>query len=177
MLSIIRLLQIFFTCPIAVLCTLSVMSVAALTAALTGQYGFDLHPCVLCIFQRIPYIIVIGFGLIGIFLSLKVNAKAGAIMIALCSMTFLINSGIAFYHVGVEQKWWANGSCSVPDFSTLSFEEMQEKINNAPAVSCDAIAWQMFGISMAGYNMILCFLLGIYSLIASIFVTRKANGF
>lgn len=172
-----RLLQIFFTDPIAVLGVLVAVSAAALAAALVGQYGFGLHPCPLCIYQRIPYAVVIGLGLIGIVLSMKINVKIGAAVIALCGIAFLVNSSIAFYHVGVEQKWWASGACSVPDFSMLSFEEMQARINNAPAVSCDAIPWQMFGISMAGYNVILCFILGIYSLIASVFVTRKANGF
>lgn len=172
-----RYLAIFFTCPLAVLGALAAVSAAALTAALIGQYGFNLHPCHLCILQRIPYGIVIGLGLIGMMLSVKFNAKIGAIVIALCGAVFLVNSGIAFYHVGVEQKWWASSACSVPDFATLSFEQIQQRIYDAPSVSCDAVPWQLFGISMAGYNVILCFGLGIYALIASIFVTRKANGF
>lgn len=172
-----RLIQIFFTCPVAALCAMAGISAAAIVAALIGQYGFNLHPCHLCILQRIPYFVVIGMSLIGVVLTRQYGVKIGAIVIALCAVAFFINSGIAVYHVGVEQKWWASAACSVPDMASLSFEELQERIYNAPSVSCDAIAWKLFGISMAGYNVILCAMLGIYGLLASIFVTRKANGF
>lgn len=165
-----------FSSPVFILCVLAGISVAALAFALTGQYGFGLHPCVLCIYQRIPYGIVIGLAVIGTVLTNKAGDKAGAAVIALCGLAFLANAGIAFYHVGVEEKWWASAACSVPDLSNLSFEELQRRIQEAPSVSCDAIAWQMLGISMAGYNVILCGLLGIYALAASVTVTRKANG-
>ena len=36
---------------------------AALAAALISQYGFDLQPCVLCIWQRWPYLAAILLGL------------------------------------------------------------------------------------------------------------------
>ena len=54
------------TPPVAAL-LLAVFSAAALAAALIGQYGFNLHPCHLCLIQRIPFAVVILFGLVGFF--------------------------------------------------------------------------------------------------------------
>ena len=38
-------------------------SAGALTTALIAQYGFGFEPCVLCSYQRIPYAVVLVFGL------------------------------------------------------------------------------------------------------------------
>lgn len=130
---------------------LALVSAAALSAALIGQYGFNLHPCHLCILQRIPYGVVIGLGVIA---ALRPAWSLGTI--ALSALAFLVNSGIAFYHAGVEQKWWAGLSgCSTPDMSG-SIEELMARIEAAKGVPCDQIAWSLFGITMAGYNVMLC---------------------
>lgn len=166
-----------FTCPVTALGIVTCVSFMALSAALISQYFFGLHPCPLCIYQRIPYVVVIALGIIGIFSSIKIHAKTGALNLALCGVAFFVNTGIAVYHVGVEQKWWSSAACSVPDFTNLSFDEIQARIYSAPSVSCDAIAWELFGISMAGYNVLLCLTLGIYAMLAAVFVTRRSNGF
>lgn len=161
-----RLYKAAFYCPHLILMGLGGIAVIALTAALISQYGFDMHPCHLCLWQRIPYAVVIMLAALGIIATKKMGAKYGAFNIALCGIAFLINSGIAFYHVGVEQKWWGS-SCALPDLSNMSPEQMMETIKNAPAVSCGDIQFELFGVSMAGYNVILCSILGVYALIAS----------
>jgi disulfide bond formation protein DsbB len=49
----------------------------------------------------------------------------------------------------------------------MTVEEMMTAIQAAPAVSCGDIPFELFGISMAGYNVLLCLGLGVYCLIAS----------
>ena len=150
------------------------ISVASLLAAFTAQYGFDMRPCELCLYQRIPFAVVILLSVFGIAAVKSMGTKYGVFNIVLCAIALLINSGIAFFHVGVEQQWWAYG-CSVPDFSGLSPDEMMAAIKAAPAVSCGDIPWEMFGISMAGYNVMMCGTLGIYALIASVTVIKHKN--
>jgi disulfide bond formation protein DsbB len=161
-----RLWNAAFYCPHFILMALGGISIAALTAALISQYGFNMHPCYLCLWQRIPYAVVILLSVMGVFALKVMGKKYGAFNIALCGIAFLINSGIAFYHVGVEQHWWSS-SCSFKDLADLAVTDMAAAIKAAPTVSCDQIPFELFGISMAGYNVLLCGGLGFYSLIAS----------
>lgn len=150
------------------------VSVVALALALLSQYGFGMHPCFLCLWQRIPYAVVILLAGLGIVATKIMGAQYGAFNIALCGVALLINSGIAFYHVGVEQAWWSSG-CSFADLSKLAATDMAAAIKAAPSVSCADIPFELFGISMAGYNVILCLGLGIYALIASYTVVKNKS--
>lgn len=161
-----RIYTAAFRCPYFILTALGTISFLAISFALISQYGFGLYPCEYCIYQRIPYVIVIVLAILGLIATNMMGRKYGAFNIMLCGVALLINSCIAFYHVGIEQNWWTSG-CSLPDFSGMSAEEISAAIRNAPAARCDDIAWQLFGISMAGYNVIICFALGIYSFIAA----------
>src|SRR5688572_14068855 len=87
----------------AVLLGLAGLSAAAVLAALAFQYLGGLQPCVLCHWQRVPHLVVVAFGLAG----LVVPARTRAWLLALCAAAFLAGAGIAFFHVGVEQHWWA----------------------------------------------------------------------
>ena len=155
------------------------IAVFSLSFALISQYGFGLAPCALCIYQRWPYVIV---GVIGLFILIffRKRPKLAACLLALAGLTFFTNMGIAFFHVGVEQKWWSGlKTCTQPDFmgQDMTLEQMEAMIMAAPVVSCGEIPWSLFGLSMAAYNVFLSFGYGVYSILAGIFITRKANGF
>lgn len=171
---IIKLFRAAFTCPFFILTILGGVSAFALIFALIAQYGFNLQPCILCLYQRIPYAVVIALAILGIAATKAMGPKFGAFNIALCGIAFLVNSGIAFYNVGVEQGWYASG-CSTPDFSSMTPDEIMASIRSAPTVPCDQIAWSLLGISMAGYNVILCLGLGVYAFIASFTVMRHQS--
>lgn len=142
----------FTTLQSATLCALlAALSALSLGFALISQYGFGLHPCELCIYQRIPFGIIIVLGIIG-FLA----ARFAKPVIALSGLALFINSAIAFFHSGVERKWWAGlEGCSAPDMSG-SIEELMARIQNTAVTRCDEIAWQFLGLSMANYNVLLC---------------------
>lgn len=169
-----KLFTAAFTCPTFILMILGGISIVALAAALTSQYVFGMHPCILCLYQRIPYAVVILLAGMGIMASKTMGVKYGALNIFLSGIAFIINAIIAFYHVGVEQKWWAS-SCSVPDISTLNSQDLMAAIQAAPTVSCGQIPFELFGVSMAGYNVILCMMLGVYALVTSLkIITKRA---
>lgn len=167
-----RLFNALFKCPHFILITLGGVSATAIALALISQYAFDMHPCYLCLWQRIPYAVAILLAVMGLKATKIMGAKYGAFNILLIGFALLINSGIAFYHVGVEQRWWGS-SCTLPDLSNLSSQDMMAAIKSAPAVSCGDIQFELFGISMAGYNIALCFGLGIYAFVAARCVMKK----
>ncbi|HEY9164284.1 MAG TPA: disulfide bond formation protein B, partial [Magnetovibrio sp.] len=44
---------------------LAAVGAGALVMAYVAQYGFDLEPCILCLYQRIPYALVAILGFAG----------------------------------------------------------------------------------------------------------------
>lgn len=138
-------------------------SVAVLGAALLSQYVGGLEPCVLCLYQRVPYILTIVLS--GAVLAIVAFAGSQILLtpvrsvLVVCAILFLIGAGIAAYHVGVEQGWWrGTEACSGPDLNSLTATELREHLLKAPIIRCDEVAWSAFGISMAGYNFIVSLL-------------------
>lgn len=153
-------------------------AVAILGTALGSQYFGGLDPCVLCLWQRYPWALTIGLAGAGAGLAgvrgqpVSVLALlAGAIAISL-----LANVGIAAYHVGVEQQWWAGpGACSATN-SGLTVDELIRQMQSQPIIRCDEIAWSFAGISMAGYNLLASAALGLFGLRLAARLARRASG-
>ena len=121
-------------------------SAALLLAALAFQYVGGLAPCPLCIWQRWPHLVAALTGA-------AAWGLGGALLPAIGAASMLGGAGLGFYHVGVEQRWWEGpATCAAPDISGLTPEELLAQIMAAPIVRCDEIAWEMFGLSMAGWN-------------------------
>lgn len=132
----------------------------AMATALTTQYGFGLKPCILCLFQRIPY--VLSGTLAAIALIRTVPPKTRLILVGICGVAFAINSGIAFYHVGVEQHWWVS-ACTGGPGGADSVDALKAALAGPPPVPCDQIPWEVFGISMAGYNILFSLFLAAFA--------------
>ena len=154
----IALLRKLLSCPVVMFGGITGVSLFSLAAALYSEAFLGLEPCILCIYQRVPFVIGIVLGIVGLFL--KKQPEAVQILLGLLGINFLINSGIALYHTGVEQKWWASAveGCEVPNFSEEP-QSMLENILSAPTANCADIPWQdpIIGLSMANYNALLCF--------------------
>ena len=82
-------------------------SLGSLSFALTSQIVFDKDPCILCLYQRVPFVVT---ALLAV-LALRLNKSSSLIplVVILCGLIYLIGAGIAVYHVGVEQHWWISG--------------------------------------------------------------------
>lgn len=147
-------------------------SVAALAAAFIAQYGFGLRPCELCLTQRVPYAVVIALALAA--LGLKLDVKALRIVLWLCFLAFAIDAGIALYHVGVEQHWWAGPqACTAGSGTVTSIEDLAAMLSKpADVPQCDKPAWLLFGVSMAGYNLLACLIMSVFCALSA----RRVRG-
>ena len=138
-------------------------AVTALALAFIGQYGFDLYPCVLCIYQRWPFVIVAGLCLLAANPAMR-TGKAARWILLLCAGVLAVNAAIAVYHVGVEQHWWAGSeACVGKTGATQTLAQLRAQIMSAPVTRCDEIAFSLFGVSMAGYNVLFSFVLALYA--------------
>lgn len=162
--DLIRTLYDRVTQPNFALFTVALISLLSLISAFVAQYGFDLQPCILCIWQRWPHGLVAGMGLIYLLVGgWQRHGCLTALVLGYMIILHLIGGGIAVYHVGVEQRWWVGTpSCGVPAIDPNDIEAIRQLINSK-AVRCDEPQWYLFGITMAGYNALLSFGLAIYA--------------
>lgn len=125
-------------------------SVALLGGAFAFQYIGGLAPCQLCLWQRWPHAAAIAIGLVALLTGWRGLAWLGA-------LAALATAGIGLFHVGVEQLWWEGlASCTAGSIEGISAADLLDPSKDVAAVvRCDEIAWQMLGVSMAGWNAIL----------------------
>ncbi|KPA22390.1 Disulfide bond formation protein B [Shimia sp. SK013] len=131
--------------------------VALLTAfsvfMVLGAWGFEfignMAPCKLCYYQRYPHWVAGGAGMIALLIGGQVWLYIGALGAATSGL-------VAAYHTGVERSWWEGPtSCTGGQALGGSTEDLFNQIMTAPMVRCDEIPWELFGLSMANYNMIM----------------------
>jgi disulfide bond formation protein DsbB len=140
-------------------------SALALGFAYTSEHIFGLLPCILCIYQRIPFFIVILLSLI----SLACHGKTRLVLVALCSIFILIDAGIAGYHLGVENgKFHVDGGCEAGDTKPTTIEEMRNELIGRAAAPCEKPQFVFLGISMAGWNFFFSSFIGGYTLILAL---------
>ncbi len=132
--------------------TLILIAAAGSAALMLGALGFQyiggMPPCKLCLWQRYPHVAAILIGAVALALPRASLALAGA-------AATLTTAGIAFYHTGVERGWWSGPtSCSSTSPTGLSTDDLFDQIMAAPVIRCDEVPWELFGLSMASWNML-----------------------
>jgi len=117
--------------------------------ALVSQYGFGLHPCEMCYWQRWPHQAAIVLALLALLL--RRNDGAMRALTLLAAIAIAISGAIGIFHAGVEYGWWQGlTTCS----STGSGPVTLDSIMAAPIVRCDVPQWTLGPISLAGFNAI-----------------------
>lgn len=132
-----------------------VVCLGMLAAALVFQYGLRLDPCILCLTERVPYAAAAVFAGLALLPRVPVAARRG--LVAVCATAFLVNAGIGAYHVGVEQHWWTSATCAAEasgSGGTMTLADLDRALSKPAEVPCDRVQWTLFGISLAGYNLI-----------------------
>ncbi len=127
-------------------------SVAVLGAALLSQYWGGLAPCELCLLERAPWWVAIGIAIASLLFTRQLALPLSAMLL---TVVFLASTALGFYHVGVEQHWFAGPSaCTAGGAAATSVDALRAQLLGKQAVMCDEVQWSLFGISLAGWNMI-----------------------
>jgi disulfide bond formation protein DsbB len=146
---------------------------------LAFAWGFQLigglQPCVLCLSQRWPYWILLALSALAMLTARRIGARGLAVFAIICALVFATGAGIAGFHVGVEAGWWQGLAACGGGFSDagLSIDELREKMFATPIVHCDEVAWSLFGLSMAGWNLLASIVFAVVSTGAATFFWRK----
>lgn len=153
--------------PRAAPALLALACVGALATALASQYWGGLYPCILCIYQRYAYGAALAFATLA-FVAAG-HATARRLLLILIGLAFAAGAAVAVFHVGVEQGWWqGTAACYAPQLpANATAEQLREILLNRPFAPCDLVPWELFGISMAGFNVLASVLLAALSFLAA----------
>ncbi|WP_411339663.1 disulfide bond formation protein B [Sphingopyxis sp. J-6] len=117
--------------------------------ALVSQYGFGLHPCEMCYWQRWPH--QAAMVLAALALLLRRNDGAMRLLTILAALAIAVSGAIGIFHAGVEYGWWEGlTTCSTTASGPISLDDIMA----APITRCDVPQWTLAGISLAGFNAI-----------------------
>ena len=133
-------------------------SLFAIFFALYVEHILGYKPCKLCLYQRIPFIIAIFIGYIGY--NYFKNNKILILIIIIFSISVLVSG----YHYGIEINIFeAFSGCSASSLDVVDKTELLKSLNNN-FVSCKDANFKLFGISLAGINLLFSLLIVLYSL-------------
>ena len=138
--------------------TILLGSSALLGGAIAFQYIGGIPPCEMCMWQRWPHVVALVLGLLALAL------RSNRAVIVLAALSVLVTAGIGYFHAGVEQHWWQGITSCAASPASGSTAEVMAQILATPLIRCDAIAWSLFGISMAGWNALISTAIGVTSL-------------
>ena len=144
-------------------------NIFALFSAYFIQYVLKHQPCNLCLIERIPYIVSIVVILICLILK-----KFEKLSLVILSLVFFSASLISFYHFGIEQGF-INESlvCDLNNESNdISKEALLNQLKKMP-VSCKDVTFNVFGLSLATFNILISLILGIIT--TKLFLTYEKN--
>ena len=137
------------------------VSILVLLTVYYLEFFQGIAPCKLCIYQRFPYFIII---LLAISFLLIKNQNLKKITFLFYILIFSISLIISMHHFGIEKNLWnALTGCETNIKSFSNNDNLKEYLLNKDYVSCSNVSFKFLGISLAGYNIILSFILLILS--------------
>lgn len=150
---------------------LFVISSIAFSFSVFAQFVLGHEPCQLCLFTRFMFVGVSVFSLLSLITNLSFLRK----------ILFLNILGMAcfgFYHLGVENHWWAGPQSCVSELPSL--ENIGRDVIQNGRPHCDKVNWEILGFSSTLLSFLMAaFMLWMISMsyVLNIFKKRLENDY
>ncbi len=122
-------------------------SIFAILSAFFMQYVLGHAPCKLCTYQRIPYYIIILFGLITFFFP-KIIKLTSFLLIFLLLAEFLVSN----YHTLSTYEVISYSGCQSAEIPSDISQLKEALMSDALIVNCSNANLKYFGIPLSVYN-------------------------
>jgi disulfide bond formation protein DsbB len=147
---------------------LILLAVLATLAAVWILQGLGYAPCELCLAERHAFYAATPLAALTAFLASQSFHGPARVGFALIALIFLGNAVFAFYHVGVEEHWWAGPTACTGSLSgPVDVKDLLKSLNSARVVRCDEVALRILGLSLAGWDVVASAALAIYATLAA----------
>jgi disulfide bond formation protein DsbB len=141
-----------------------VASAAIVGTALGSQYFGGLAPCELCLLERWPYYIAVVVAAFGF--AARGHSTPRYFAMWLLVLLFAASACLGAYHVAVEQHLVAGPTACTGGLGQVSSPDQLLKMLEArQPVQCDVVQWSIFGISLAGLNLIASIVLAVFGFV------------
>ena len=128
---------------------ITAISIFSLLSAVYIEYILGVKPCILCLYQRVPYIISIFFCFYGYY-----NLK-NKLWIYLLVITFLLSAILSGYHVGIENNIFKEFSgCTSNNTDIIDKDELLKSLKETQP-NCKDVTFKLLGFSLATINIFL----------------------
>ena len=128
---------------------ITAISIFTLLSAIYIEYILGVKPCILCLYQRVPYIIAIFFCFCGYY-----NLK-NKLWIYLLVITFLLSAILSGYHVGIENNIFKEFSgCTSNNTYIIDKDELLNSLKETQP-NCKDVTFKLLGFSLATINIFL----------------------
>ncbi len=128
---------------------ISAISIVTLLAAVYIEYVLGVRPCILCLYQRVPYILAIFLCFFGY------HNLENKLWIYLLVITFLVSSVLSGYHVGIENNIFKEFvGCTSKNMNIINKNELLETLKEIQP-NCKDVTFKLLGFSLATLNLFL----------------------
>ncbi len=135
------------------------ISLVIISGAYILEFFYNFPPCELCIYQRIPYFLILFICIISFFMEYK-NIHFYSIFF-LFFTSFLISSFHSLVERGIVEYSSACTS-SVENFESI--EDLRMHLDSVPLTKCDEILFSVMGFSLANINTIISLSLVLFNI-------------
>jgi len=131
-----------------------VVGLATIAGAWGSQIFGGLVPCELCWEQRNPYYVGLPILLLLLLLWNRLPRTLVVAGLAVVALIFVWSTYLGAHHAGVEYGFWPGPTACSGVGVEVKFEDLQN-INATRVVPCDAVQFEIFGVSLAGFNALI----------------------
>ena len=125
-----------------------VASSLAIIVAYVAEFVFHLQPCILCLYQRIPYFLLIVFSLITLLAPITRQYLRFVI-----SLSIIAEIVLASYHVGVERYIFEDSHvCQVQNGLNSTIQDMLSA--GKIASTCSEVSFRFMNFSIVEWNLL-----------------------
>ena len=124
-------------------------NILILISAYYIEYILKVPACSMCVYQRIPYFL--STVIIVVFFLKKIDFKKLIIILFLFT---LINTGLSFYHIGIEQGFFNELNTCKDEINASNTKDLLSQLKSKGVVSCKEVGFTIFGLSLATINFI-----------------------
>ena len=134
-----------------------IFSILSILFAFYVEYILGHKPCNLCLFQRLPYILIIF-----LIVLLLIFRNFERLIFLFLSIIFLSGALLALYHFGIEQGIFSESFVCKGDENdgTLNKEEILKQLK-IRQISCKDVTFTILGVSLATINTFVSTILAI----------------
>jgi len=157
------------------------IALVASASMLAGAHLFErvggLIPCILCLDQREAHWTGLAVAFVGLLFARLFKSNMGAAAaVGAAALVYAVSAGLAFYHTGVEYGYWPGPAICSGGAVNIDVANLAASLDQpASGPSCEDVQWRFFGISMAGYNLLVSAGLFALTLFAALAETKAAR--